>query len=194
MDSRRRKTLYYQLLNGNKYTPLKAYSGSAGYDLFIPNDVVIPRGKSIKIPLDIKFEIPRNCYGRIALRSSWAMTEINVRAGVIDNDYRGNVFAVLHNDSLTNDFEIKQGDRVVQLILEKYQNTDIEEREIFELSADQSNEMKMSSSKNFAEATAAAVTTTTKVEAAAAVAAAPTFLRKRGVRGFGSSGLNEVLI
>lgn len=39
-------------------------------------------------------------------------------AGVIDEDYRGNVGVLLFNHSDT-DFEIKRGDRVAQLICER---------------------------------------------------------------------------
>ena len=43
---------------------------------------------------------------------------IDVGAGVIDYDYRGNVGVILFNHSEI-DFEVKRGDRIAQLILEK---------------------------------------------------------------------------
>lgn len=43
---------------------------------------------------------------------------IDVGAGVIDADYRGPVGVILFNHSDT-DFEVKVGDRVAQLIIEK---------------------------------------------------------------------------
>jgi dUTP pyrophosphatase len=43
---------------------------------------------------------------------------INVGAGVIDPDYTGEVKVVLFNHG-TEDFEIKKGDRIAQLILER---------------------------------------------------------------------------
>lgn len=43
---------------------------------------------------------------------------IDVGAGVIDEDYRGNVGVILFNHA-DQVFEIKRGDRVAQLILEK---------------------------------------------------------------------------
>ena len=48
-------------------------------------------------------------------------------AGVIDSDYRGEVKILLFNLSQTDDFEIKEGDRVAQLIIEKYTPTDLVE-------------------------------------------------------------------
>jgi dUTP pyrophosphatase len=45
---------------------------------------------------------------------------------VIDADYRGEVKVLLFNFG-ENDFNIKQGDRIAQLIIEKYTRTEIEE-------------------------------------------------------------------
>ena len=43
---------------------------------------------------------------------------IDTGAGVIDEDYRGNVMVLLFNHS-EKDFEVKKGDRVAQLVLER---------------------------------------------------------------------------
>lgn len=53
-------------------------------------------------------------------------------AGVIDSDYRGEVKVLLFNQSEVN-FEIKAGDRICQMIIEKYTRTQLVEVE--ELSA-----------------------------------------------------------
>ncbi|MES1914564.1 MAG: hypothetical protein MHM6MM_009695 [Cercozoa sp. M6MM] len=57
--------------------------------------------------------------GRVAPRSGLAWKKhIDVGAGVIDADYRGNVGVVLFNHS-NEDFQVSKGDRVAQLILER---------------------------------------------------------------------------
>jgi dUTP pyrophosphatase len=57
--------------------------------------------------------------GRVAPRSGLAAKHgIDTMAGVIDADYRGQVGVILANLSET-DFEIKVGDRIAQLIVEK---------------------------------------------------------------------------
>ena len=43
---------------------------------------------------------------------------IDVGAGVIDQDYRGNIGVILFNFG-DEPFEVKQGDRIAQFILEK---------------------------------------------------------------------------
>ena len=57
--------------------------------------------------------------GRVAPRSGLASKNfIDVGAGVIDADYRGEVKVLLFNFSET-DFTVKEGDRVAQLVLER---------------------------------------------------------------------------
>lgn len=65
--------------------------------------------------------------GRIAPRSGLASKHfIDTGAGVIDADYRGQVKVLLfnHNES---DFEIKEGDRIAQLILERIYTPEVVE-------------------------------------------------------------------
>lgn len=57
--------------------------------------------------------------GRVAPRSGLAYKHgIDTMAGVIDADYRGPVGVILANLS-DKDFEVKVGDRIAQLIVEK---------------------------------------------------------------------------
>ena len=62
--------------------------------------------------------IPRGAYGRIAPHSGLALKGIDIAAGVIDSDYRGEVKVLLVNHS-DMQFKIKMGDRIAQLIIEK---------------------------------------------------------------------------
>jgi dUTP pyrophosphatase len=75
----------------------------------------------------IAIGIPNGTYGRVAPRSGLAAKHgIDVGAGVIDPDYTGEVKVILFNNS-DNDFEIKKGDRIAQLILEKVLTPEIKE-------------------------------------------------------------------
>jgi dUTPase len=68
--------------------------------------------------------------GCAAPRSSLAWKHfVDVGAGVIDSDYRGNVGVVLYNFSET-DFKIEIGDRIAQLIIEKIATPAVEEEEV----------------------------------------------------------------
>ena len=79
------------------------------------------------ISTGISMAIPMGNYGRVAPRSGLAVKNfIDVGAGVIDSDYRGEVKVLLFNFG-TVDFTVMPGDRVAQLIIEKYTMTHLEE-------------------------------------------------------------------
>lgn len=68
---------------------------------------------------------PEGTYGRIAPRSGLAWKHfIDTGAGVIDADYRGNVGVILFNHA-EQEFAVKRGDRVAQLVLERIVTPDV---------------------------------------------------------------------
>ena len=61
---------------------------------------------------DIQITLPAGCYGRVALYPGLAAKHfIDVGAGIIDEEYRGNIGAVLFNFGKEK-FEVKKGDRI----------------------------------------------------------------------------------
>lgn len=106
------------LLADNAKTPMRASAGAAGYDLYSIEDMVIPAGKRTLVRTGIVIEIPHSgLYARIAPRSGLSLKGIDVGAGVIDSDYRGEVKILLINNGV-NDFSVKSGDRIAQMIFE----------------------------------------------------------------------------
>ena len=98
---------------------IRATEGSAGYDLFASNDVVIKARDQALVPTGIALDIPEGYYGQIKPRSGLALKRhITVDAGVIDRDYRGPVGVLMVNRS-SEVFHIKVGDRIAQLVLIK---------------------------------------------------------------------------
>jgi len=85
-----------------------AYEGSAGLDLYASEAGVIPAYQTALISTGIKLVIPPGYVGIIKERSSvgkqpqllWIKTQL--RAGVIDSDYRGNVMVKVTNTSGVN--------------------------------------------------------------------------------------------
>ena len=99
--------------------PSKAYRNSAGHDLYSAYDYKIPAQGKKKIMTDIRVKVPEGTYGRIAPRSGPAMqNHISIGAGVVDEDYTGNLSILVFNLS-NSEFDIKAGDSVAQLICEK---------------------------------------------------------------------------
>ena len=112
--------LWVHRLSEKAKLPTRATSGSAGYDLSASEDMIIAPKSREMIKTDLVIAVPPGYYGRIAPRSGLAKKNgIDVGAGVVDSDYRGPLCIILFNHDSTNCFEIKTGDRIAQLLLEK---------------------------------------------------------------------------
>ena len=119
--------LKVQKLNNNAALPKRSTAGAAGYDLCASQDCTIPAGGKGLVPTGLSISFPAGLYARIAPRSGLALKKfIDVGAGVVDADYRGEVGVVLFNHG-DQDFEVKMGDRIAQLILEKISTPEVEE-------------------------------------------------------------------
>ncbi|KAL1936735.1 hypothetical protein VTP01DRAFT_869 [Rhizomucor pusillus] len=107
--------------------PTRGSAAAAGYDLYSSADVVIPAQGKVIVPTGLSIAIPEGCYGRVAPRSGLAAKHfLDTGAGVIDADYRGPVGVVMFNFSKV-DYEVKQGDRIAQLILERIYTPEVVE-------------------------------------------------------------------
>src|SRR5437588_6061401 len=79
----------------------------------------IPPNERMAISTGIAIATPPGTYARIAPRSGLAAKHsIEIGAGVIDQDYRGEIKVILINHS-KYPYQVRPGDRIAQLILEK---------------------------------------------------------------------------
>ena len=102
--------------------PIKAHEDDAGFDFFADLDTVVFPNTRTLIKTGIAVAIPRGYY-----RSGLAFKNgIDVLAGVIDAGYRNEVGVILINFD-EKAFEVKQGDRIAQLIIEKVDPFKMEE-------------------------------------------------------------------
>ncbi|EDR07897.1 uncharacterized protein LACBIDRAFT_190820 [Laccaria bicolor S238N-H82] len=105
--------------------PTRGSPLAAGYDLYSAEKKIVPAHGKALIDTQISIAVPIGTYGRVAPRSGLASKfMIATGAGVIDADYRGVVFVLLYNLS-DKDFQVEEGDRVAQLILEKIYNPEV---------------------------------------------------------------------
>ena len=116
-------------LNPNAKLPYKGSSLSAGYDLFASEACKIAPGDRKLISTGLAVACPPEHYARIAPRSGLAVKNgIDMGAGVVDADYRGEVKVLLFNFG-QDEFEVKIGDRIAQMIVEKIAMVEIIEVE-----------------------------------------------------------------
>jgi deoxyuridine 5'-triphosphate nucleotidohydrolase len=120
-------TLQVVRLSESAVLPERGSEWAAGYDLSASQPATIVAGGRGIVPTDLQIGCPAGTYGRIAPRSGLTVKKgIHVGAGVVDADYRGPVGVVLFNLG-DEDLEVKQGDRIAQLILEKIVMAPVEE-------------------------------------------------------------------
>jgi dUTP pyrophosphatase len=119
--------LLIKKLSDKATTPTRGSAFAAGYDLYASKDIIVPSRGKVLVSTDISMACPEGTYGRIAPRSGLASKHfIDTGAGVIDADYRGEVKVLLFNHA-EKDFEVKAGDRIAQLVLERIYTPEVEE-------------------------------------------------------------------
>jgi dUTP pyrophosphatase len=97
--------------------PSKGTEFSAGYDLTATEDMIIRPRESVLVPTGFSWELPKNYCGQIWPRSGLAVKhKIDVHAGLIDSDYRGEVKVLLFNNGGFA-FDIFKGDRIAQMVI-----------------------------------------------------------------------------
>ncbi len=113
--------------------PHYATEGSSGMDIraAIDEEIILEAGKVDLIPTNLMVEIPEGFEIQVRPRSGLAAKHgigLLNSPGTIDSDYRGEVKIILFNFS-KEDFIIRRGDRIAQLVLAKTYKAELNERE-----------------------------------------------------------------
>lgn len=90
-------------------------------------------GKTVMVPLGFKCQIENECVMKLYVRSSVGKKGLVLAngTGIIDSDYRGELFACMRNCA-NIPIEIKHGDRIVQAVIQKYEHCEIVEGDVNE--------------------------------------------------------------
>jgi dUTP pyrophosphatase len=112
-----------QQLDPDLPLPATAHRGDAGIDLHARNDAVVPCASGrVLVPTGIAVAIPEGYAGFVLPRSGLALKHgislLNT-PGLIDAGYRGELKCVMLNTDPTNDYEVKRGDRIAQLVIQR---------------------------------------------------------------------------
>lgn len=112
-----------KVLKAGGYTELPKYetTNSAGLDLRSTKTIILkPHGRAL-VPTGLFIALPEGYEAQVRPRSGLALkkgiTVLNT-PGTVDADYRGEIGVILFNTT-DEDFEIKAGDRIAQLVLNK---------------------------------------------------------------------------
>lgn len=111
----------------------------ACYDLFIPQDIWINAGETVKIGLGFACQLPEGYHALINMRSStWKNYGVCLtnQTGIIDNKYNGNsdewILSIYRPHSFDVAVKIPKGSRIAQFRLEE-DSPDIDWVEVDEL-------------------------------------------------------------
>ncbi|KAF8637250.1 hypothetical protein AX16_010849 [Volvariella volvacea WC 439] len=119
-SSTNNSVLPVQLLSTYATIPSRATKLSTGLDLYASFPATVPPHSSSPINTHIAIAIPTGHYGRVAPRSGLAFKSgVTAFGETIDADYRGELKVLLRNDS-DQEFKVRVGDRIAQLIIEPY--------------------------------------------------------------------------
>lgn len=111
--------------------PRPASQGAAGSDLraAVSEPLVLPPGGRTAVPTGLVLEIPPGFEAQVRPRSGLALSHgvtVANAPGTIDSDYRGEVAVILVNLG-SEDYTVRRGDRVAQLVLARVETVEWEE-------------------------------------------------------------------
>ena len=119
----------------DKELPLPQYAkpGDAGLDVYARIDCTLAPGARALVPTGIAIALPEGyvclAHPRSGLAVKYGISIVNT-PGTIDAGYRGEIQINLINHDLQNDFEIKRGDRIAQLVFQKFEHAQFEEVDV----------------------------------------------------------------
>jgi dUTP pyrophosphatase len=106
--------------------PLPAYAhpGDAGADLVTTVDVHLDPGERALVPTGVALALPEGYVALVHPRSGLAarhgLSIVNT-PGTIDAGYRGEIKVLLINHDLREPIDLRRGDRVAQLVLQRFE-------------------------------------------------------------------------
>ena len=89
----------FRKLHPNATIPKRSTEGSIGFDVKLPHVTTLPPNEITKIPTGLASSFPQGMYLRIADRSSLALKNLSIQAGVVDSDYRGEIIILIKNNT-----------------------------------------------------------------------------------------------
>jgi dUTP pyrophosphatase len=116
-------------LHPDALLPSRKRAGDAGLDLYSVEEVLLNPGEWKAVPTGVAVEIPEGYFGLIKDRSGLALKHaVHCLAGVVDENYRGEIKVVLINLG-DKPVRLEKGSRVAQMVLVPYLKTQVVEVE-----------------------------------------------------------------
>jgi dUTP pyrophosphatase len=115
-----------QVLRLDPDLPLPSYAhpGDAGADLLTTVDVTLGPGERALVPTGVAFALPDGYVALVHPRSGLAarhgLSIVNA-PGTVDAGYRGEIKVLLINHDPGEPIELRRGDRIAQLVIQRFE-------------------------------------------------------------------------
>lgn len=110
------------MLDGTLPPPAYAHPGDAGADLVTAVDVVLPPLGRATVPTGVRIALPDGyaafVHPRSGLAARHGVTIVNA-PGTVDAGYRGEIQVTLLNTDPSQAVELRRGDRIAQLVVQR---------------------------------------------------------------------------
>ena len=101
--------------------------GDAAMDFYAYRDYELKPGQRVIVETGVAIAIPLGYWGNVRDRGGLpAKHGIHTMGGVFDSNYRGDVSIIMINLG-QEIYNIKKGDRIAQMIIEKHEDIEVEE-------------------------------------------------------------------
>ena len=110
--------------------PTYAHPGDAGADLYAREDVTLKAGERALVPTGIALALPEGYVALVHPRSGLAarhgLSIVNT-PGTVDAGYRGEIKVMLINLDPREPIELRRGDRIAQLVIQRVERAQFSE-------------------------------------------------------------------
>jgi dUTP pyrophosphatase len=113
-----------QRLDDGLPLPAYAHPGDAGADLMTAVDIELAPGERAMVPTGVAVALPEGyaafVHPRSGLAARFGLGIVNA-PGTVDSGYRGEIKVLLVNHDRTEPVELRRGDRVAQLVVQRFE-------------------------------------------------------------------------
>ena len=108
--------LNVELFHPDAVMPVRSINGDAGLDLCVCEKTVLTPDVFVIAHTGIKIEFPINYVAIVKEKSGLALKGIEIKGGVIDHEYRGEVLVLVKNKS-TSPVMLEHGQKIAQMLI-----------------------------------------------------------------------------
>lgn len=113
-------------LDDGAFIPVRAHKTDAGLDIRAKCNAIVPAKGSYVFRTGVHVLLPKNTAGILVSKSGLNINHDITSTGLIDEGYEGEIVVKLFNHSRSNDYAVRAGDKISQLIVVPVLYEDVE--------------------------------------------------------------------